>query len=145
VVTDQPGRPAPGSLVLALQRAAHASLHALDHRLAHLALTPSELNVLANLAGGPLPVSALAAATATKATTLTSILDRLSSRGYVARSPRPGDRRSFLIAVTATGQPVLAEITAALHDYERQALAAVSRADQAGFGAVISALTKEHA
>ncbi|MGH3404280.1 MAG: MarR family transcriptional regulator, partial [Streptosporangiaceae bacterium] len=70
--------------VLALQRATHATLHVLARDLAGLGLNNSETNVLAVLAdGGPRAVGELAAATATRPTTLTSVLDRLAGRGLV--------------------------------------------------------------
>ena len=65
-------------MVLALHRATHATLHVLATRLAGLSLSASEINVLANLADGRnRSVGEIASDTATKPTTLTSVLDRL--------------------------------------------------------------------
>ena len=76
VVTD--GDP---SVITALHQATHASLRALNTRLAHLALTAAEQNVLAVLADGQSrAVGDLAAATGTRPTTLTSVLDRLADK-----------------------------------------------------------------
>ena len=83
-------RDAPGSVITALQQATHVTLHALGVRLAHLDLTPSEQNVLAVLADGIRPtVGDLAAATGTRPTTLTSVLDRLERRRFSAVSLTP--------------------------------------------------------
>ena len=129
--------------MLALHRAAHATLQALATRLAGLDLPASEINVLANLAGRhPLTVGALAAATATRPTTLTSVLDRLERRGYVAREVDPADRRSFLISLTPAGQQAAGTVAAAVRELEQGALARVNPAQQAGFFAVIHALSE---
>jgi DNA-binding MarR family transcriptional regulator len=134
---------APAGVVLALHRATHATLQVLATRLAGLDLPASEINVLANLAvHHPLTVGALAATTATRPTTLTSVLDRLVRRGYVAREVDPADRRSFLISLTPAGQPAAAAVSAAVHDLERGALARVNEAERAGFFAVIRALSE---
>ncbi|HEV2376959.1 MAG TPA: MarR family transcriptional regulator [Streptosporangiaceae bacterium] len=129
-------------IILGLQRATHATLHVLSVRLADLELVPSEINVLANLAAGPLSVGRLASATATKPTTLTSVLDRLVRRGQVVRELDQGDRRSFRVSLTTAGQAAADTIAAAITDLERQALAGVSEADLAGFRAVVHALTE---
>jgi MarR family transcriptional regulator, organic hydroperoxide resistance regulator len=137
VVDESP----PLGVVLALHRATHATLQVLAARLAELDLPASEINVLANLAvRHPLTVGALAAATATRPTTLTSVLDRLARRGYVAREVDPADRRSFLISLTPAGQQAARTVSAAVRDLEQGALTRVSPAQRAGFFAVVHAL-----
>ena len=131
----------PGSLILALHRASHATLDALAARLAGLNLTASEINVLANLADGRTrSIRELGSDTATKPTTLTSVLDRLVGKDYVTRELDPADRRSFRVSLTADGRRVAGAARAAAEDLERMALAAVSDADLAGFRAVTRAL-----
>jgi MarR family transcriptional regulator, organic hydroperoxide resistance regulator len=135
--------PPPPGVVLALHRATHATLQALAARLAGLDLPASEINVLANLAGhGPLTVGALAAATATRPTTLTSVLDRLVRRGHVVREVDPADRRSFLVSLTPAGQRAARTVSAAVRELEQGALTRVSPAQRAGFFAVIDALSE---
>jgi MarR family transcriptional regulator, organic hydroperoxide resistance regulator len=131
-----------GEVVLALQRATHATLHVLAVRLAGLNLSASEINVLANLADGrSRSVGELGADTATKPTTLTSVLDRLVRRGLVTRDLDPADRRSFRVSLTAGGRAVADAVRAAVANLERTALAAVGESDLAGFRAVTRALT----
>jgi DNA-binding MarR family transcriptional regulator len=138
VIDEQP----PG-VVLALHRATHATLQALAMRLAELDLPASEINALANLAGQrPQTVGALAAATATRPTTLTSVLDRLARRGYVVREVDPADRRSFLISLTPAGHRAADAVTTAVRGLEQGALSRVSPAQRAGFFAVIHALSE---
>jgi DNA-binding MarR family transcriptional regulator len=133
----------PGSAILALHRATHATLNALTTRLADLDLPAADINVLANLADGePRTVGALATATATKPSTLTSLLDRLTRRGLVFREPDPADRRSFVVVLTPDGRDVAERAAAAVADLERQALAVVTPADRTGFHALIDALTE---
>jgi MarR family transcriptional regulator, organic hydroperoxide resistance regulator len=127
--------------VLALQRAAHRTLHALASTLADLDLTPSEFNALANLADGqPRSVRALSDDTGTRATTLTGVLDRLERRGYLTRTLDPTDRRSFRVTLTGQGRTVAARARAAVTDLEGAALAGVSTRQLAGFHKVITAL-----
>ena len=127
--------------MLALQRAAHRTLHALATTLADLDLTSSELNALANLADGqPRSVRALSHDTGTRATTLTGVLDRLERRGYLTRALDPADRRSFRVTLTGRGRTIAARVRAAITDLERAELAGVSTRQLAGFHKVITAL-----
>jgi len=133
----------PGSVILALHRATHATLHALTTALADLDLPAADIDVLAILADGAgRTVGALATATATRPSTLTSLLDRLIRRGYIARELDPADRRSFLISLTPAGRAAAQHAAAAIADLERQALVAVTPAQSAGFHTVIDALTE---
>jgi DNA-binding MarR family transcriptional regulator len=131
-----------GSVILALHRATHATLHALTTALADLDLPAADINVLANLADGvPRTVGALATVTATKPSTLTSLLDRLTRRSYVERQADLADRRSFAVVLTPDGLAAAQRAAAAIADLERQALATMTTAQRAGFHAVIDALT----
>ena len=133
----------PGSAILALHRATHATLHALTTRLADLDLPAADINVLANLADGVArTVGALADATATRPSTLTSLLDRLTGRGFIVRETDLADRRSFVIRLTPAGRAAAERAAAAIADLERQALAAVTPAERAGFHALLDALTE---
>lgn len=130
-------------MILALHRATHATLHALTERLADLALPAADINVLANLADGiSRTVGALAAATATKPSTLTSLLDRLARRGYIVRELDPADRRSFVISLTPAGRAAARRAAEATAELERRALATVTPAQRAGFEVLIDALTE---
>ena len=127
--------------MLALHRTTHCTLHALSSMLADLSLGAAEINALANLADrGALSVGELSAETGTRATTLTGVLDRLESRGYLTRELDASDRRSFRLPLTEAGQAVAARVHAAVADIERDALAGLSPAQIAGFHAVITAL-----
>jgi DNA-binding MarR family transcriptional regulator len=132
-------------VITALHQATHATLHVLGTRLAHLGLTASEYNVLAVLADGPpRAVGDLAAATGTRPTTLTSVLDRLAGRQLLARELDPADRRSFLIVLTPAGRRTASTVRAAVTELEQHALGALTPAQIAGFRAVIRALAEVH-
>jgi DNA-binding MarR family transcriptional regulator len=127
--------------VLALQRTTHHTLHALSGALADLNLNAAEINALANLGeGGTLNVRQVSERTGTRSSTLTGVLDRLENRGYLSRELDPGDRRSFRLPLTETGQAVATRVLAAVADLEREALARVSATQLAGYHAVIAAL-----
>jgi MarR family transcriptional regulator, organic hydroperoxide resistance regulator len=127
--------------VLALQRATHHTLHALSVALADLNLSAAEINALANLGeGGTLNIRQLGERTGTRASTLTSLLDRLENRGYLARELDPADRRSFRLPLTKAGQAVATQVLAAIADLERNALSRLDATQLAGYHAVITAL-----
>ena len=128
-------------MVLALHRTTHYTLHALSTALAELNLTAAEINALANLADrGALNVRELAAETGTRATTLTGVLDRLESRGFLTRELDAADRRSFRLPLTEAGQAVSTRVLTAIADLERDALSGLSAAQIAGYHAVVTAL-----
>ena len=128
-------------MVLALQRATHRTLHALSAALADLNLSAAEINALANLGdGGTLSVRQLSERTGTRASTLTGLLDRLESRGYLARELDPADRRSFRLPLTELGRGVAAQALAAIAELEREALSRVDATQLAGYHAVVTAL-----
>jgi DNA-binding MarR family transcriptional regulator len=130
-------------LMLELQRATHATLRVLAGRLADDNLSASEINVLANLADGQFrSVGELAAAAGVKPTTLTSILDRLGKRGYLARELDLGDRRSFMVHLTPEGTEAAQRASGAMAEIVEQAAGSLTDADVAGFRNVVRALTE---
>lgn len=129
--------------MLALQRATHATLQVLSAELVDLDLTPSEINVLANLADGRArTVSELGAAVGTRPTTLTGVLDRLERRGHITRGARPGDRRAVLIEPTSSGQLAATTIRQAIADLEYRALDGLPDDAIAYLRAALQALTE---
>ncbi|HWF81830.1 MAG TPA: MarR family transcriptional regulator [Streptosporangiaceae bacterium] len=133
----------PEQVMLELQRATHAMLRVLAARLADENLPPSEINVLANLADGQFrSVGELAADAGVKPTTLTSILDRLGQRGYLARELDLGDRRSFVVHLTPEGAKAAQRASAAMADIVSEATGSLTEADVAGFRKVVRALTE---
>jgi DNA-binding MarR family transcriptional regulator len=111
------------SLLLDLQRATHVTLAALAEELRELEVRPAEANVLANLSdGAKLTVTELAHRVGCRATTMTSVLDRLERRGWIARVRHATDRRSVLVRLTRTGRPVARTVRSAYERVERDLL-----------------------
>ncbi len=110
-------------LLVVLQRATHVTLQVLGTELADLGLTASEVNVLANLAGGRgRTVSELGVAAGVRPTTLTGVLDRLEQKGHIVRAPRAGDRRAVEISLTAAGLKSAGRVQRAFAELEARAL-----------------------
>lgn len=131
------------STILALQRATHVTLSRLGHDLADLALTPSEINVLANLAdGADRTVTSLGQAVGSRPTTLTGVLDRLERRALITRSPHPTDRRAVLISLTAAGHETATRVRATVEEIERHALAGLPPESVRAAVAVLEALAR---
>jgi DNA-binding MarR family transcriptional regulator len=90
--------------LVALQRATHAVILALDAELSDLGLSASETNLMACLdAAAPRRIGEIVADTGQRPSTVTGILDRLERRGLVARQLDADDRRSFRVALTTDG------------------------------------------
>lgn len=130
--------------LLALQRATHATLHHLALALADLDLTASEINALGNLGDGQArTTSQLGAAVGAKPTTLTGVLDRLESRGYITRAASTTDRRAVVITLTTAGRRVARRVRKAMSDLEQRAVAGLPPESIEAFRAVLTALTEE--
>jgi MarR family transcriptional regulator, organic hydroperoxide resistance regulator len=131
------------SALLALQQTAHATVHALAARLTDLHLTTAEINALANLVDGRgRTVSELAAATGTRPSTLTSVLDRLERRGHISRGHPPGDRRAVLVELTPGGRQAAVTIRHAITGIEQRALGTLPAEATAALRTALQAFTE---
>ncbi|WP_157016570.1 MarR family winged helix-turn-helix transcriptional regulator [Mesorhizobium xinjiangense] len=84
-----------------------------ERRIARIGLsvTPAEARTLANIARcGSMRQHLLAERLGVEAMTLSGTLDRLESRGLIARAPDPADRRAKLVSLTQAAEDLLAEI-----------------------------------
>lgn len=72
-------------------------------------LTPLQAKALL-AAEEPVPMRRIADHLHAEPSNVTAIIDRLESRGLVERSPDPGDRRVKLVAATAAGRTVIADL-----------------------------------
>lgn len=109
------------SVILLLQRAAHAVTGELSEPFGRTRLRPADLNVLANLAPGQTLVE-LARATGTRPSTLTGVVDRLEERGLAVRSADPADRRVVRVAPTRTGSALARRVRQRIAGLEQAAL-----------------------
>jgi DNA-binding MarR family transcriptional regulator len=105
-------------------------IHRATHRIAlHIAeldnpaVTQAEAHVLAHLdAAGDCTVGEVHRAFGHKRSTLTSILDRLEARDWIARTSHAGDRRTFLIALTKSGRTAARRVARHVEAFERRVL-----------------------
>jgi DNA-binding MarR family transcriptional regulator len=88
----------------------------------------------------PSPVSELHRVFGIKRSTLTSMLDRLASRGWLARSPSTRDRRVILVSLTEGGRVRAYRIQTAVDELEARIGADLNEEEPAGFYAVMSAI-----
>ena len=93
-----------------------------------------EFDVLAALrrAGAPYELSPgrLIRETLVTSGTMTNRVDRLATRGLVARKPDPGDRRGVLVRLTAEGRTTVDGALSGLLARERELLAGLNVTDQ---------------
>lgn len=131
-------------LVSTIERAAHAVALWIERSFADLRLTQAEAHVLAFLAEhAPCSINELHHSFGHKRSTLTSLLDRLESRGWVRRKPHPTSRRLVLIQLTDTGGPVAERVSVAVRDLERRLLARAGAESVAEVQRVIAILEEE--
>lgn len=127
--------------MLLLQRATHVTLDALSKRLAHLRLTPGEINVLANLVEREeLRVSELSRQVGTPGTTMTSMLDRLERRDLIGRRTPETNRRTVMISLTAQGRDVATEARRAVDELEAELTADLSTRQLTGLRRILTLL-----
>lgn len=90
-------------------------------------------------AGGAMPMKELAARTGVTTGTLTVLVDRLESRGFVERRPNETDRRSILVGLTPAGERAFDE-----HDRLHRRLSAdlAAALDESELAVVLAALAK---
>ena len=114
-------------------------IHAVNRRIRHatyqhldpLGVTPAQARALRVLhrAGGRIQMSELAERLRIARRSATSVVDELVARGLVQRSTDPLDRRAVVVAPTAEGVAVLAQLTRRRHGAARRVLAPLSAAD----------------
>ena len=125
----------------------HRATHRIGLYLAGLkdeALSQGEAHILALLAtSGPSTIAELHRGLAHKRSTLTSILDRLSDRGYVTRDVGVADRRTFVITPTAKGLQIAKRVHRHLSDLEEAVARRVTADDVKAFIKVVSVVEDE--
>lgn len=84
-----------------------------EQAAAHAGITAQQAIVL-TLLSEPLPMRGLAERRHCDPSNITRVVDRLESRGLVARSPDPADRRIRRVALTDAGRSALTRFQAEL-------------------------------
>jgi DNA-binding MarR family transcriptional regulator len=101
-------------------------------RADELGLTRAQCAVLAHLARQEgINQAALAQSLDIEPITLVRLLDRLEEAGLLERKPDPGDRRAYVLMLTAKARPVLARIFDLAERVYGDAQVGMSKADTA--------------
>ena len=105
----------------------------LERRFYHLGISASQARVLAVLhfAGKPMKPSLVATLLFQETQSITGILHRIESRGWVTRTPDPTDRRAVGLELTDKGRAITDEIVGISEELYREM-----------FGDVLSAVEK---
>jgi DNA-binding MarR family transcriptional regulator len=102
-------------------------------------LTMPQLKVLFSLfVDGPLPCSSLAEAVGVSLPTMNGILNRLTQRGLIARTPDRQDRRRILNSLTARGHRLIEGLWTSHQDWLSELL---DRMDSSDLEMIEQALT----
>lgn len=104
--------------VTSVMRAHQVLLAALDAELKPFGLNFSRYEALVLLTfsrNGSLPLSKVGERLQVHATSVTNVVDRLSTSGFVRREPNPLDGRGTLAVITPEGRRVAREATETLH------------------------------
>lgn len=125
------------------------SIHRATHRIGLFiqrhepGLTQAEAHILCHLHEfGDSAVSDLHRAFAHKRSTLTSVLDRLTARGWVKRESSQKDRRSFVVSLTGPGRKRAAKVHGLLESLEAGVLTDSDRSAVEAFGQLIGKLER---
>jgi DNA-binding MarR family transcriptional regulator len=131
----------PLRLLSPIHRASRQVGRYLEERCGSLGVSTPEGHLLTYLASyAPAAVGELGRVFGMKGSTLTSMLDRLEERGLIRRADNPEDRRSFLLAITPSGDRIATALRKEIVALEEEVLRRVPARDLAGFRAVLDAL-----
>ncbi len=75
---------------------------------------------------------------------LVAVINELTERGLVERSPDPADRRRNVISMTAAGRRHLGELDRLLTEVQDDVLAPLTSQDRAHLTRLLAALVREH-
>jgi DNA-binding MarR family transcriptional regulator len=122
----------------------HRATHRIGLYVAEFGLSQGEAHILAQLAtSGPTTIASLHRSLAHKRSTLTSILDRLTERGFITRHVGATDRRTFVIRLTPRGRQVAARVHRHLDALEKSVAGRFSPDELRAFAKVRAAVEEE--
>lgn len=121
----------PGHLI---RRAHQISVAIFMEECAAHNVTPVQYACLSQIARQPgVDATRLAAAVAFDRSTLGNVLERLETKGWVARKPSPEDRRVKLLHMTETGEQLLDAIESGVVATQKRLLKPLNPADRKTF------------
>jgi DNA-binding MarR family transcriptional regulator len=137
-------KPTDPSIVPALEHATHMVGLWIERTFSDLRLTQAEAHVLAYLAEHTYSsINDLHHSFGHKRSTLTSLLDRLSSRGWIRRTAHPISRRLVLVELTDSGSAVAERVSVAVRGLEERLRARIGHVDAETFLRVMHGLEEE--
>jgi DNA-binding MarR family transcriptional regulator len=93
-------------------------------------LSAAAIQVLAIVEDDPLPPHVIVDRMLVTSGTMTSLLDRLETKGLVRRINYPGDRRKILIQITDGGREILDVVLPVTHSFSRALFSVLSSKEQ---------------
>jgi DNA-binding MarR family transcriptional regulator len=147
-----PGAPEPpvgrgrlaGLLGYHLRRAEVAAMQNFGRHLGRANVSPGQLGVLLTIEANPgINQTRVGRGLGIDRSTLVALIDRLESRGFVARKPAPSDRRSHALSLTRAGEQFLAALLPDLARHEAEIAAALSAADRRRLIALLARVAPE--
>jgi DNA-binding MarR family transcriptional regulator len=128
------GDPTCTEAYASLCRTGEALLGELDRRIgATFGVTQATATALAVIdgAGEPLTPSQVSDRMLVASATMTATLDQLEYRGWIRRTPNPGDRRSVLIEITPDGRAIADQLLPGIRTIERSILSSLTLGERA--------------
>jgi len=127
----------------AIHKATRQSALHLEDRLKNLGLSAPEAHVLSFVRlYGPNSVGELVRVFGYRKPTMTSMLNRLESRGLLGRRLNPADRRSLLVELTPQGKRLADTARKTAEQFDSEVVERVSMKDLRGFQRVIEAIAE---
>lgn len=131
----------PRAIILSIQRSTHLIASYVDRNVPGLG--QADAHVLAALAdAGSRTIADLHRDFGHRRSTLTSIVDRLETRGLVTREIEPADRRSFRVRLTPKGRQTARRIADVFRRIDARVGRAASEPAIRGFLATLDALER---
>lgn len=122
----------PSLLGYALRRAQVAVFQNFTEVVGASELTPGQFGVLVVIDANPgLSQTQLGNALGIDRSTVVAVIDRLETRGLVARQAAPNDRRSHALRLSDAGKTTLRRLTERVHAHERAITRHLSSEEQA--------------
>ncbi len=110
-----------------LRRAQAAVFDDFMREMADDRITPGQFGVLALIDGNPgLNQSTLARALGIERSTLVAVIDKLETRGLIARGESKRDKRSYALTLTAAGRDLFAHIRRKVRQHEMRIAAGLA-------------------
>ncbi|MFE0583106.1 MarR family winged helix-turn-helix transcriptional regulator [Streptomyces sp. NPDC058874] len=133
-----PGAVLDGPVSHAISRVARLHRIAAGRLLRDLGLHPGQEFLMMHLwDNGAVRQSELIKAVGLDPSTVTKMLQRLEQSGHVRRRPDPADRRASLVEATEASCELLAEVSRAWGELERQTLDGLDGAERAELGRLL--------